>query len=194
MSQTTKPMVVALSGKMRSGKTHVADHLVEKHGFQIMRFAGPLKDDIRAMGFPGWAVQQKPDWMRLLMQAYGQARRALDSEHWVKQLILDLENEQRCIQTSLLGQHEVPRHYVIDDMRFRNEALALRNLDPQRYDVKLIRLFRLGDPGDVSHMKDVSEYDLDHWGDWDAIIQAASGDVHRLRTGIEQSLNLPHKG
>lgn len=188
MSPKNPLMVVGLSGKMRSGKTWVSDHLCDAHGFAQYRFAGPLKDDIRSMDFPEWAIEKKPDWMRLLMQAYGQAWRALDPDHWVKQLTIDLRNH-RALQLS--GAESRP--VVIDDMRFKNESRALRELDPNEFDVRLVRLFRLGDPGDVAHTQDVSETDLDHWEDWDSIVQAVAGDTNGLVQGVEKALGLPHR-
>lgn len=190
MAKTT---VVALSGKMRSGKSFVANHLIEHHGFQRLTFAGPLKDDIRAMGFPEWAVQQKPDWMRLLMQVYGQAWRAIDPDHWVNQLLIDLRNASIDVQGDLLAGTNAERRFVIDDLRFRNEAQALREWETQTKDVKLIRLYRLGDPGKVAFTEDISETGLDHWENWDAIVQAVSGDLPGLCQGVERALNLPHR-
>lgn len=188
MTPRKKLRVVALSGKMRSGKSFVAEHLVEKQGFQTMRFAGPLKDDIFGMGFPRWAIIDKPDWMRLLMQAYGQARRAMNPNYWVEQLVLDMQNVRATQLAGVVSVHGV----VIDDMRFTNEANALRELNPDEYDVKLIRLYRTGDPGDVSHVNDVSECDLDHYKDWDAIMQARAGDPGKLTFGVTEFLKLKH--
>jgi hypothetical protein len=174
---------------MRSGKTFAAQYLSDKHGFQVHRFAGPLKDDIRAMDFPEAAIEAKPAWMRLLMQAYGQARRAVNPDHWVDQLVRDIRNV-RCLQ--LTGDWEIPG-IVIDDMRFDNEARALRALDPNEYDVRLIRLYRVGDPGDVSHTSDVSECDLDHYESWDAIMQIEAGDTFGLTFSVAEYLKLEHK-
>ena len=183
--------VVALSGKMRSGKTFVANHLVNKHGFQVMRFAGPLKDDIRAMGFPEAAIEAKPAWMRLLMQAYGQAWRAVNPDHWVEQLMIEL-NQIRSFDLACYPVERAARPVVLDDMRFENEARALRALNPDEFDVKLIRLFRVGEPGDVAHTQDQSECDLDHYEDWDAILQARAGDPYTLTFGVNEILKLDH--
>lgn len=191
MSPKMPLRVIALSGKMRSGKTFAADHLYNEHGFARFRFAGPLKDDIRSMGFPEWAIEKKPDWMRLLMQAYGQARRAIDPDHWVKQLVADIRNT-RALQLSGNAYDDLPG-IVIDDMRFPNEANALLNLDPAEYDVKLIRIYRLGDPGDVSHTDDTSETALDHFGEFTAVVQAEAGDTDALVRGVETSIGIFRK-
>jgi len=175
--------VTALSGRMRSGKSTIAQHLIKHHGYTHLTFAGPIKQDIRAMGFPEWAVEQKPDWMRALMQKYGQAKRALDQNHWVDEFLTSLAWE---VQD---GTRDI--RIVVDDLRFENEAYALRDLDPDRYEVELVKVFRIGDPGDVAHGSDQSEHDLDYWTDWDAIVQAASGDTLGLLQSTEKVLNLP---
>lgn len=186
-----KILVVALSGRMRSGKSFVANHLVEHHRFQRLSFAQPLKDDIASMGFPQWAIEKKPDWMRLLMQAYGQARRALDPDYWVKQLMAEITNMEHT--TELFNDPDQVR-VVIDDMRFQNEALALREWETQTRGVRLLRLYRIGDPGEVAHLNDQSEHDLDHYDNWDAIVQAGSGDTDTLVKSVMEALRLPKEG
>lgn len=173
--------VTALAGRMRSGKSTIAQHLIDKHGYEKASFAQPLKDDIHDMGFPQWAIDQKPDWMRKLMQSYGQARRALDTRHWVDRLVMELHG------AAANGENAI----VIDDLRYENEAQALRNLDPYLFRVELVRVFRIGDPGDVVHGNDESEHALDYWEDWDHIVQAGSGDVTGLLQSVEKALGLP---
>lgn len=173
--------VTALAGRMRSGKSTIAQHLVAKHGYVRASFAKPLKDDILDMGFPQWAIDQKPDWMRKLMQSYGQAWRALDTRHWVDRLAMELHDFAMENETAV----------VIDDLRYENEAQALRDLDPYRFRVELVRVFRIGNPGDVAHGSDESEHALDYWEDWDHIVQAGSGDVMGLLQSVEKALGLP---
>lgn len=45
------PPVIALTGLAGSGKSTASKYLVEKHGYQLVKFAGPLKDMLRAIGF-----------------------------------------------------------------------------------------------------------------------------------------------
>ena len=42
--------VIALAGLAGSGKSTAANYLIEKHGFVRVKFAGPLKDMLRAFG------------------------------------------------------------------------------------------------------------------------------------------------
>lgn len=45
-----RPSVVAITGPAGSGKSTLADYLVSKHGYVRVKFAGPLKEMMRAMG------------------------------------------------------------------------------------------------------------------------------------------------
>jgi hypothetical protein len=108
---TTKPYIVGLSGKIHSGKSFVAKSMVLQHDFNIQSFAGPLKEDVVAMGFDRKVVYyKKPPWMRALLQVYGQAKRALDPDYWVKRAAnaIDL-----CKPGSV---------FIFDDVRFPNEV------------------------------------------------------------------------
>ncbi|MCW1993497.1 hypothetical protein [Bradyrhizobium diazoefficiens] len=52
-------IVIGLKGLIGSGKTTVARHLIENHGFVRGRFAGALKDMLRAYP-PGNATVSQP--------------------------------------------------------------------------------------------------------------------------------------
>ena len=43
-------MIIGLTGYAGCGKSTVADYLVKKHGFTLIKFAGPLKAMMRALG------------------------------------------------------------------------------------------------------------------------------------------------
>ncbi len=76
----------------------------------VRGFADALKHDVVAMGFDKEDVfYNKQPWMRALLQAYGQAKRAIDPDYWVKRLDTSIS---RC------GPGHV---FLIDDMRFPNE-------------------------------------------------------------------------
>lgn len=168
---------------MQAGKTTIAKHLIKHHGYEHLSFAGPLKQDILDMGFPEWAIELKPDWMRRLMQVYGRAWRSVDPDHWVDTLAADLWN---------VATMTVNANIVIDDLRFENEAHYLRRLDPKTFDVELVRVVRVGSQDAAQAIRsDQSETDLDHWHDWDLIVQAGSGDITGLLQSVERGLGLP---
>jgi hypothetical protein len=43
--------IIGLAGLPGAGKSAAADRLIEKHGFERVKFSGPLKDMVRALGF-----------------------------------------------------------------------------------------------------------------------------------------------
>ena len=166
---------------MHSGKSTVANHLVDNHGFRRVSFAQPLKDDLLRMGFLQKDIDEKPSWMRRLMVAYGMARRAVNPNHWVE------------IAENFMGQ-EYGR-VVCDDLRFPNEYEMLRRLSAQNddTDVQIMRLMRLGyDREDIPGYDDDSETQLDNVKDWDIVLSAVSGDVPGLLQAAEKQLGLPH--
>lgn len=133
------PLVVGLIGIAGSGKTLVARHLVERHGFVRHRFAGPLKEMIKVgLGLTDEQLdgigknEPIPDaggcTPRHLMQTLGTewGRRMIHSDLWI--------NRWRAIVRA-----ETADLIVVDDVRFPNEASALRSVGG--------RLWRVYRPG-----------------------------------------------
>jgi hypothetical protein len=184
--------IIAISGKMHSGKSYVTETLVEKGLGKRMSFAQALKDDIRTMGFPESAIKEKPSWMRRLMQVYGQAWRAVDNDYWCDRLIHQILTHHRQYKLPMLfpGEHDV---FIIDDVRFENEADALLNLRDKGIDVMLIRLERKGyDRGDIVGSDDLSELALDDYPEFDCTYTVPSGDLQGLKDiarGLEEWIN-----
>lgn len=140
---SNQPVVIGLSGKMRAGKTVTAEALAEKHGFVRLSFADALKREVIGMGFSVDDVRvTKPEPIRKLLQAYGQARRFQDPNYW-------LDNVGRSIR--LCKPNTV---FIIDDVRFFNEAAFVEEQGV------LIRLER---PGFDNTDTDESETALDDY-------------------------------
>lgn len=128
MNLHTNTPLIALAGPKGCGKTTIAKavgivrwpHTVRRH-----RFAGPLKDMLRALGLTEAQVdgdeKELPcellggETPRLAMQRLGDWGRNIDLDLWVNATMLRVAVE-------LLHKHVV----VIDDLRFENEALAVR--------------------------------------------------------------------
>lgn len=119
------PRVVALTGAAGSGKSTAADYLIRQHGYERVKFAGPLKDMCRAIGLTedhieGRLKEVPSDMLcgktpRHLMQALGTelGRNMIGEDFWIR-----------------LWLHRVAGagRVVVDDLRFPNEAAAVRSL------------------------------------------------------------------
>lgn len=123
------PAVIALSGAAGSGKSTAADYLVRMHGYERVKFAGPLKAAMAALGLterhiegdlkeaPCALLQGKTP--RYAMQTIGtQWGRDLIGQHfwiglWERAALEVLDSGGRV---------------VVDDCRFANEADAVRKL------------------------------------------------------------------
>jgi hypothetical protein len=119
--------IVAILGVAGSGKTLVARHLVEAYGFQRTRFAGPLKNMLKVgLGLTDEQVDGNAKMEPLealggatprhLMQSLGHewGRRMIHPDLWAtawKRSTQDLEGL-----------------IVADDLRYPNEAQAVRDL------------------------------------------------------------------
>lgn len=134
---------IALLGKMGSGKDSVADVLIRTHGYVPMSFATPLKEMVvecdpliqcncmsdlpfEREGFPvhlsdlldsGKTFEEcKREYpeVRRVLQRIGQGVRRHDPDYWLRSLF------ERAL--------EIPasKNIVVTDVRYRNEADALR--------------------------------------------------------------------
>ena len=163
-------MKIAISGKMQAGKTTCSDYLEDSYGFAPFSFAAELKHAlVEHLGVHARDVyHNKPPLVRQLMQVYGQVMREQDPAYWI----------DKCLDTVRTCDDEF---VVIDDMRFRNEAEALRDLG-----WTLVRLEREGWPPYLSEgSTDESEVDLDDFDEWDYVITAREGDIQTLWSAMD---------
>jgi len=128
-------MIIGLTGYAQSGKDTVAKILVEQHGFTRVAFAdkireflyetNPMFDSIAGepmfvkarVDRDGWEEAKKSPHIRRLLQNSGVAARKLfGDDFWVKQSLDGL---------GLFGAS----NYVITDVRFENEAEAIKKYD-----------------------------------------------------------------
>src|SRR5699024_6965426 len=120
---------IAITGKMRSGKSELAGHLERKHGFKRVSFGSALKyyADILFADSEAFPIEyeefgepcpfdgerdtrvKKP---RKLYQDFGQAMRQLDEDIWIRHVEQAIESDK------LFPDY---KGVVIDDLRQPNE-------------------------------------------------------------------------
>lgn len=126
-------MIIGLTGLAGSGKSTAAEYLVRYHGFTRQGFAWPLKTMLRTLDpilglydgnvDNGYRLSELgnlaeteikarfPEYRRLLQVLGTDCIRAVDPDFWVKAAMKDLDPG---------------KNYVFDDVRFPNEAEAIK--------------------------------------------------------------------
>lgn len=121
----TPRTIIAFTGLAGSGKSTAALHLVNSHGFKRIRFAGPLKDMMRALGLSEAEIEgdrkEKPCELlggktpRFAMQTIGTewGRGIIAPDLWIRAF------------NAALAKVPAGVPVVVDDCRFPNEADAI---------------------------------------------------------------------
>ncbi len=186
-------MVIGLSGKARSGKTTLADYLVEKHGFVKINFKDGLVDEmvlrlpdvLDKLLFGEFIIDDegisrqcesvkdlfkyKPPIMRALMQNYGtDVRRKDKDDYWVERWL-----------NKVASALEMGRNIVVDDVRFLNEADAVKL---QGGMVIKIKRSDITDTGEHQSEVEMDSIEFDH------IIPCDKGDHDCLYNKMEEIL------
>lgn len=153
-SSTSGRLIVGLTGAAGAGKTTLAKHLVDHHGFTRTRFAEPLKAMLRVMGLTAEQVdgaekEAPADLLegatpRYAMQTLGTewGRVLIGPDLWVK------------AWTQLVGSIIGP--VVVDDVRFENEVEMIRRLGGT-----VVRIDRPGTWGGDAHISEAGIGSLD---------------------------------
>lgn len=143
-------MIIGLTGKKGCGKSTVAEIMAEKLSYKVRSFATPIKDMLIAMGLtreevydPALKEKVIPEFgksprecMQLLGTEFG--RFMISPSIWVNALMRTLDDDE---------------NYVIDDVRFPNEAAAIHASGG-----KIVRVVRANEFSGDGH---ISEKGLD---------------------------------
>lgn len=116
-------MIIGLAGGKGCGKSTVAKIINKLHDYEIISFATPIKEMLRVLGL-GDAELHDPVIKEIPLDEYGKSPREIMQ-------LLGTEFGRNMIDgniwiTALRKQLRPDRNYVIDDVRFNNEARFVR--------------------------------------------------------------------
>lgn len=172
-----KRPVIGLAGLAGCGKSTVADHLIEKHGFARVKFAGPLKDMLRALGLSERHLEgdlkEKPCDL-LCGKTPRQAMIWLGTEYGREMIGQDLWIRA---WKAACDRFEPGRPVVADDCRFPNEAEAVRSISPFSL---VIRIQRSGGTVEVNHVSELQAFPADVTIRNDSTVADLLAEVDRL--------------
>lgn len=144
-------MIIALTGKKRSGKSMCAKWLEDK-GFKRINFKDALVAEVK-QNFPdllkviGDDFDNKPPAVRALLQNYGTEVRRRDNKNywtlkWLDQVDKYMDSSKKC-------------DIVVDDCRFLNEAKVVND-----FNGIIIRVIRPGFEGD-NHSSETEQNNIE---------------------------------
>lgn len=177
-------MIIGLTGGKGAGKSTVARCIRYKYGYKILSFAQPIKDMLISMGLREYDVND-PDLKEVVCTEFTKSPRymmqSLGTE-WGRELISDR------IWITCLEQRISPyMDYVIDDVRFQNEAEFIRSKGGKIIHVERTRM----DNGDLhvseagisdefidTTIKNLSPYE----GDLENVVVSTMEEINGKRT------------
>lgn len=179
-------MIIGLVGLAGSGKSTAAQYISEKYGYMRLNFKDGLVREIR-QNFQSLLEElveiyyykdgvftvddlfrSKPPAMRKLMQAYGtEVRRRDDIDYWVN-------------QWKAVAYSEPVRNIVTDDVRFLNEAEAVKDAGG-----KIIRIVRTDITEALSHSSETEQFNIVH----DYEIAVGPGEHDKLYEEIDKIIS-----
>ena len=175
-------MIIGISGKMGTGKTTLANHLVELCGGRRVSFADALREevaDIFCLPLEAMTLRDckehmlvpvgfNPMSLRQLLQWWGALRRVSDDCYWVD------------ITMSMVAKDEL---VIIDDVRYYNEACAIKAAGGQ-----VIRLDPYPEWRPGIGAEHLSETDLDGGFAFDHRFRPAFGTLDAVARELHQEL------
>ena len=176
LSEHTWNLLIGLSGHAENGKDTTAqmatELLKQQHPdwrITTVGFAEAVKNRAREQGWNG----EKDEAGRSLLQRIGTEGRNIYPNYWIDQLLRD--------RIKIGVDPEVRSVWFITDMRYLNEAIAVRTAKGLLW--RIIRINPDGSPFmnrlTPEQRLHPSETDLDNFDDWDAVIVSASLGLKR---------------
>jgi hypothetical protein len=134
LSYVRQPKIIAICGAKRSGKDVLADHLVNKYGYQKLSFAEPLKKITQVLFNFSDEQLGDGDIKDDVDERWGIApRKALQffgtevMQYKVQELLPGID--RKFLARSLVSKIHPEKYYVISDMRFYHEYEELAKMN-----------------------------------------------------------------
>jgi dephospho-CoA kinase len=165
-------MRIAFAGKFYSGKSTCAQYADATYDMVLWSFGDYVRNELIESGEATKEevyAARKSEAVRIKLQTLGEARREENPDYWVNQLLSDIDTidiEDICV----------------DDMRYENEAEALRDAG---FKLVYVECTNLLDPDDPKRDHE-SEHGLDNWMEWDGVIVADHGNYESLYEQVDQ--------
>ncbi len=174
---------IAITGKLRSGKSSVADYIfVEHDDFHVVSFGSSLKyyaDRLFRQSMFTPDDKRKP---RELYQAFGQKMREIDNDIWIKHA----ENE-----ITILTKSFDAKGIIIDDLRQLNEfewakenGFTVIRVNANE-DTRIARAEALGDSFSLESLRHETEQSVDDF-EVDYDIWNDGNDTEELRRQVDK--------
>ena len=174
-------MIIGLSGYAQSGKDSVAKILVEEYGYTRIAFADKIKEFLLsfnaqvhdAVTIYGWEDAKRFHAVRKALQDIGVgARQIFGEDFWIEQAFKGI----------ITKPNQLTGDYVITDVRFNNEAQAIKEWGGH--------IWRVERPGINPVNNHVSESELNVWN-FDEMIYNA-GTLKDLTEIVRSSMEFNH--
>ncbi len=156
-------MKIAITGKMCSGKSTIADVLMEKDDrYQIYSFGQKVKDVAKDL----FDMKEKD---RTLLTSIGTKMREIDPDVWINYVLKQTKDKTHCI---------------VDDLRYQNEYEALSNagfkiiqltLDPNTQEKRIRTVYPTNYKDHLNNRDHPSERNEFQWLEKDSPLIVDSG-------------------
>jgi hypothetical protein len=163
-------MNIAFAGPFQSGKSTAAKYAEQGYGISRVAFGDYVREELIENGWDRADVYHKPssDEVREALQSHGAGMRAVDSHYWVDKFLLDYAN--------------VADDVCVDDMRYTNEAEALRDMGFKLVWVDCQNMPNADDPKRGHE----SENGLNDWYEYDGLLVADYGHPEELYSQLDE--------
>jgi adenylate kinase family enzyme len=123
------PTIIALTGKICSGKTTFAKYIQQKTGGKIFSFSTGVKKYAELL----FETKETETYKnRKIYQRFAEKMKEIDPDIWVKMTINSIKESSNNSNNNIC---------IIDDLRFPNEYNSLKELQKDGFKVIFIRLF-----------------------------------------------------